>query len=142
MALSNCGSVLVDKALLAVLAVLLAAYSRAYYLGRVWGTTREERARVLPGDAIVPDPQFGGDHAITIERPRSAVWPWLKQVGWHRGGWYTYRWVDALLFRQNAPSAERILPEFQRLGLDDIVPDGTPASGCFFRVDTSPRSTT
>ena len=116
-------------------AAFAGAYAGAYFLGRTWGTTREERPRTLAGDSIVPNPQMGGDHAITIDRPAAAVWPWLKQVGWHRGGWYTYRWVDVLLFPQNAPSAEEILPQFQSLKVGDIVPDGTPDSGCFFRVE-------
>lgn len=31
------------------------------------------------------------DHATTIDAPPSAVWPWLIQMGWHQGGWYTKR---------------------------------------------------
>jgi len=78
---------------------------------------------------------MGGDHAIDIEAPPEAVWPWLAQMGWRRGGWYTYRWVDRLLFPQNAPSADRILPEFQDLKIGDRIPDGPPELGCFFVVE-------
>jgi hypothetical protein len=78
---------------------------------------------------------MGGDHAITIDASPEEVWPWLVQMGWHRGGWYTYRWVDALFFRQNAPSAEEILPEYQDLRAGDRIPDGPPELGCVFVVE-------
>lgn len=65
------------------------------HLGRTYGSTEEERARALPGDGIVSDPQVSTDHAITIDAPPSAVWPWLLQMGWGRAGWYTARWVGA-----------------------------------------------
>lgn len=62
------------------------------------------------------------------------MWPWLVQMGWGRAGWYTYRWVDQLLFPANGPSATQILPELQDLQVGDQVPDGPPESGCHFTV--------
>ena len=56
-------------------------------------------------------------------------------MGWGRAGWYTYRWVDRLLFPANGPSAERILPEHQRLGEGDRVLDGPPEADCWFTVE-------
>jgi hypothetical protein len=56
-------------------------------------------------------------------------------MGWHRGGWYTYRWVDQLLFPANQPSAERILPDLEGLTLGARIPDGPPESECFFVVE-------
>jgi hypothetical protein len=75
------------------------------------------------------------DHAITIRGRPQGVWPWLVQMGWHRGGWDTYRWVDRLLFPANAPSAEEIRPELQGLREGDEIPDGPPESRCTFRVE-------
>jgi len=106
-----------------------------YRLGRTWGSTRDERRRVLPGDDLVANPLMGGDHAITIGASPDEVWPWLVQVGWHRGGWYTYRWVDSLLFPQNRASAERILPEYQELQKGARILDGPPQLGCYFVVE-------
>jgi hypothetical protein len=39
-----------------------------------------------------------------------------------------------MLFPENAPSAERIVPEFQHLSIGDWVPDGRPDTGCGFTV--------
>jgi hypothetical protein len=103
-------------------------------LGRTYGSTAEERARRLPGDGVVARPEVVTDHAITIDGPPECVWPWLVQMGWHRGGWYTARWVDRLLFPANGPSASGIIPELQDLGVGDFVPDGPPETGCAFVV--------
>ena len=92
-------------------AVAVAAEAALVHLGRTYGSTREERSRRLPGDEVVADPVVQTDHAITIDAPPSAVWPWLVQMGWGRGGWYTARWVDRVLFPANGPSADRVVPE-------------------------------
>lgn len=105
------------------------------HLGRTHGSTRAERALALPGDELVADPHVITDHAVTIDAPPAAVWPWLVQVGWHRGGWYTARWVDRLLFPANRASAEAIIPELQHLAIGDLVPDGPPEAECAFVVE-------
>ena len=93
------------------LAAASAAFLTAHHLGASSGTTRDERTRVLPGDDLVTDPQTVSTHAITVPAPPEAVWPWLVQMGWHRAGWYTARWVDVALFPENLPSADRVVPE-------------------------------
>ena len=117
-----------------LLGAAVGGFALLHHLGRTYGATRAERADPLPGDELVGDPQVVATHAATLPAPPDRVWPWLVQVGWHRGGWYTPRWVDALLFPANAPSADRLLPEHQRLEVGDVVPDGTPESGCGFTV--------
>ena len=104
-------------------------------MGRSAGSTAAERAARLPGDDIVPTPTAVTDHAITIDAPPEAVWPWLVQMGWHRGGWYTARWVDRLLFPANRPSATAIDPDLQGLEVGDFVPDGPPETGCGLFVE-------
>jgi hypothetical protein len=105
-------------------------------LGRMHGSTAEERAMRLPGDDIVPDPVVVTNHAITIDASVECVWPWVVQMGWGRAGWYTARWVDRLLFPANGPSATEVLPELQRLAVGDFVPDGPPETGTGFTVET------
>lgn len=87
---------------------------------RTWGATDAEARKPLPGDALVPNARYVTTHAITIEAPAEEVWPWLVQIGQGRGGFYTY---DALenVFGLNIHSADRILPEFQDLGIGDII---------------------
>lgn len=104
-------------------------------LGRAYGSTGQERAMRLPGDEVVPAPDVVTDHAITIQAPPEDVWPWLVQMGWHRGGWYTARWVDRVFFPANRPSATAILPELQDLSVGDFVPDGAPETECGFVVE-------
>jgi hypothetical protein len=99
-------------------------------LGRTYDATRSERAASLPGDGIVPRPQVVTDHAITIDVPPAAVWPWLVQMGWNRAGWYTARWVDRLLFPANGPSATTIIADLQNLRVGDFIPDGPPHTRC------------
>jgi len=104
------------------------------HLGRTYGSTDEERAGQLPGDELIASPSVQTDHAVSIDAPPSAVWPWLVQMGWGRGGWYTARWVDRLLFPANGPSADRIVPELQHLAVGAFVPDGPPETECGFHV--------
>jgi hypothetical protein len=111
------------------------AWGWLHRLGRTWGSTPEERDRHLAGDDLVPGARVVTNHATTIRAPAEDVWPWLVQMGWHRGGWYTYRWVDRLLFPANGGSADSILPEWQGLKMGDHIPDGGPETGCFFNVE-------
>jgi hypothetical protein len=91
---------------------------------RRWGATDADLARVMPGDADVADPTYQMTTAITIEAPPSAIWPWLVQMGYRRGGLYSYDWLDRLFGYLDRPSAERVLPEFQNLKAGDEIPIG------------------
>jgi len=119
---------------LAVVASAVAGLVVMHRLGTSYGSTRVERKRTLPGDDLVRCPQTVATHARTIEAPPEAVWPWLMQVGWHRGGWYTPRWVDVLLFPDNLPSASHLLEGHDDLTVGDFIPDGSPATECGFVV--------
>lgn len=83
-----------------------------------WGATRAELQGSLPGDELLAAPVLTVNRAITIEAPPDEVWPWLVQLGCHRGGWYSLDWLD----NGGTPSAERILPEFQQLKVGDVLP--------------------
>lgn len=109
-------------------------YGVLHRLGRTYGSTAGERAAVLPGDDLVTDPNMVCTHAITIGTDADRIWPWLIQMGWHRGGWYTARWVDRWLFPANLASADEIIPELQKLEVGDFIPDGPPQAQCGFTV--------
>lgn len=100
------------------LTLLSAPLSRRWY--NRWGATPEECRRELPGDELVPAPRLEYTHAITIQAPPAAVWPWLVQIGQGRGGLYSYDGLENLIGCE-MHSAERILPEFQTLNPGDLV---------------------
>lgn len=122
------------KAWLAVVAAAAVAEVALIRLGKTFGSTADERRAPLPGDDLVLDPVVQTDHAVTIDAPPSAVWPWLVQMGWGRGGWYTARWVDRLLFPANGPSADRIEPDLQDIEIGTFIPDGPPETECGLTV--------
>jgi hypothetical protein len=116
------------------------AYGGLQALGRSAGSSKAERAEPLPGDELVHHPMIVTDHAIAIEASPEEIWAWLVQMGWHRGGWYTARWVDRLLFPANGPSADRIVPGLQDLVAGDWIPDGPPDTKCGFIVTELERN--
>jgi hypothetical protein len=80
--------------------------------------TPGEQARTLPGDDLIPQPLGSVNHAITIRRPPHEVWPWLAQMGSGRAGWYAYDFID----NGGHHSAERILPNYQNVGVGSVLP--------------------
>jgi hypothetical protein len=84
-----------------------------------WGATADEAAARLPGDELLEEADGVATRAITVEAPRSAVWPWIAQMGPSpRGGAYTYDWIENLLGLK-MHSVDRVLPEFQHPQLGD-----------------------
>jgi len=118
----------------AAAALMVTGYGALQWLGRTYGATPEERRRSLPGDDLCVAPQATTTHAMTIDAPPEYVWPWLVQMGWGRGQWYTARWVDRLLFPANGPSAHRLVAEWQQLRVGDRILDGAPEMECAFVV--------
>jgi hypothetical protein len=62
--------------------------------------------------------------AVTVDARPEHIWPWLVQIGYQRGGLYSYDWLDRLFGYLDRPSATRILPEFQHLAVGDHIPVG------------------
>jgi hypothetical protein len=61
-----------------------------------WGLDRELAERIHPGDDLVPHPKWSWTHAVEIDAPPEAVWPWVAQIGQGRGGFYSYQWLENL----------------------------------------------
>jgi hypothetical protein len=89
-----------------------------------WGATDAEVAAPLPGDEYVADASYVTTRAVTIGARPGEVWPWLAQMGYRRGGLYSYDWLDRLFGYLDAPSAKTVLPEFQNLKAGDTIPLG------------------
>jgi hypothetical protein len=92
------------------------------------GALPAERRRRLPGDDLVPQPHWQATRAETICAPAGAVWPWLVQLGHGRGGYYgDLPWWHGERGRGAAASANRVMPEHQRLEVGEVLLDG---AGC------------
>ena len=89
-----------------------------------WGATSSDLTRVMAGDGLLPNPTYSGTTATIVNAPPEDIWPWLVQIGYQRGGLYSYDWLDRLFGYLDRPSATRILPEFQNLAVGDQIPLG------------------
>lgn len=89
-----------------------------------WGATTSDLTRVMAGDALLENPTYSGTMAVVVNAPPEYIWPWLVQLGYQRGGLYSYDWLDRLFGYLDRPSATRILPEFQSLAVGDRIPVG------------------
>ena len=93
------------------------------WMGR-WGTTPSDLSRVMAGDGLIGDPTYSGTMAVIVNARPDDIWPWLVQMGYQRGGLYSYDWLDRLFGFLDRPSTARILPEFQHLAVGDEIPLG------------------
>ncbi|MHB1569250.1 MAG: SRPBCC family protein [Solirubrobacteraceae bacterium] len=87
-----------------------------------WGATPEELTRPMAGDALISDPTDVSTGGITVNARPEDIWPWLVQIGYQRGGLYSYDWLDRLFGFLDRPSATVILPEFQHIAVGDKIP--------------------
>lgn len=107
----------------------------------------------FPGDELVLNPTFQAVYREGIATTPDAIWPWLLQVGYHRGGWYIDTWWDEFEQRHvwprlvppeargtYEPPADSILQQYQNLRVGDIVPDGPPGSAWFTVERLDPMS--
>ena len=89
-----------------------------------WGADASDLSRTMAGDSLLAAPTYSGTMAVNVNAPPEDVWPWLVQIGYQRGGLYSYDWLDRLFGYLDRPSASRILPEFQQLAVGDRIPLG------------------
>jgi hypothetical protein len=104
------------------------------------GVSDEEAFGSLPGDEFIVHPMVEWTRGVTVRAAAERVWPWLVQMGYGRGGWYTPELVDLFAnrwvfgVRQPFPaSANRLLPEHQHVAVGDLICDG-PDYASYFRV--------
>src|SRR3954471_19073360 len=109
------------------IAVVSTALYAAVLRGRIltWGATAQEAGARLPGDELLEDADGVATRAIWIDAPRSAVWPWIAQMGpAPRGGAYTYDWIENLL-GLGMHSVDHVLEEFQHPRVGDVIGFGS-----------------
>ena len=86
-----------------------------------WGSTNAERNKFYPGDSIVAVPETITTIAITINKPPSAIWAWIVQMGLNKGGFYSYTWLENM-FGCKLHNADAIHVEWQNTKEGDIEP--------------------
>lgn len=87
---------------------------------RHWGATDDEINGPVAGDALCPRARVSATRCITITAPPEDVFPWIRQMGFGRAGWYSHDWIDNLGRR----SATVINPQWQHVHTGDTVPGG------------------
>jgi uncharacterized protein YndB with AHSA1/START domain len=87
---------------------------------RLWGSQPSEFALALPGDSSDRRPGLELQHAVTVNAPPEAVWPWLVQLGQDRAGFYSYDWLERA-FGADVHNVTEIRPEWQQRQAGDRV---------------------
>lgn len=85
-----------------------------------WGATTEEVNGPVIGDDLCRDATLVATRSITIGAKPQGVFPWIRQMGFGRAGWYSYDWLDNL----GRKSATTIHDEWQTVKAGDKVPSG------------------
>jgi len=98
---------------------------------RGWGLAAGEATRALPGDDVISRPDQQLTHGVDVSVTPVDVWPWIAQLGYGRGGWYTPAWVDKYIWHVDNPSVDYIDPELQHVTPGDQIPDGPPGTAVF-----------
>jgi hypothetical protein len=62
----------------------------------------------------------GHGHAVEIDAPPEAVWPWLAQIGQDRGGFYSYDWLENLAGCR-LQNADTVHPDWQHRDIGDEI---------------------
>lgn len=98
----------------------------------------------FPGKRFIQNPMIDLYYEIDIAAAPEVIWPWLRQVGYHRAGWYIDTWWDEfeqkyfwpMLVPKDArgtfkPAANELIEEYQNIKVGDIIPDGPPGSAYY-----------
>lgn len=102
-----------------------------------WGTRPGESQRLLPGDDLVPQPNFQATSAINIDAPPEAVWPWIAQMGRERTGYYgldavTNQGIPSVTFiRKDIPAPAKDMPLDGGYRIRDVVENSRLVFGGF-----------
>lgn len=84
--------------------------------------TETERGEIRPGDDLVSPGDVVMDRGFTVPGDPEVVFPWIRQLGKQRAGWYLPRRVERLVPRGRR--ALRTVDErWQDLAVGDVVPD-------------------
>ena len=85
-----------------------------------WGATKDEIDGFVVGDDLCPNARVIATRSITIPAPPEQVFPWIRQMGFRRAGWYSYDFLDNL----GRKSATSIHQEWQNIETGARIPAG------------------
>ena len=86
-----------------------------------WGSTTEEISKYYAGDSILLEPDYENILAITIDKPPSAIWSWVAQIGLNKAGFYSFTWLENI-FGCELRNADSIHSEWQNPQPGDYEP--------------------
>ena len=115
-------------AILVLAGVATALYIQLRQLQQSWGVDPEDAEKALAGDELIADADIVETRTLVIDAAPAKVWPWLVQMGYGRGGWYSYDKLDI-----EGSSADTILEDFQALAEGDVMP-AFPGGGFVAKV--------
>src|ERR1051325_8619799 len=75
-----------------------------------WGAASSDVARVMAGDSLLADQTYSGTMAVIVNARAEDIWPWLVQIGYQRGGLYSYDWLGRLFGFPRPASGPPTLP--------------------------------
>jgi hypothetical protein len=108
------------RCLTALAGVAVAYISVARPRQLMWGATDQESDVALLGDDMIANADLSATRAITVRASAAQVWPWIAQLGQGRGGFYSYDSLENLV-GCDIHSADRIVPEWQEVGVGDEI---------------------
>jgi hypothetical protein len=86
-----------------------------------WGTTNEEAHQPFPGDSLIANPNYQSTRAILIHSTPKDIWPWIIQIGYQRGGFYSYDWLERKAGLKGLSSTDQVVPAWQKILPGDTV---------------------
>jgi hypothetical protein len=85
-----------------------------------WGMQKKPLYN-LPGDSLIPFPNYQSMRSVVIPASPKQIWPWIIQLGYERGGFYSYDSLERIAGLSGLISASQIVPTFQDIKLGDSV---------------------
>ncbi len=81
-----------------VVSILFIILSCMWVYGMRYKMTPAEKARTFHGDDWIKpgEKHLRYDSAITIDAPPEKIWPYIRQCGQDRAGWYSFDWLERL----------------------------------------------
>lgn len=99
-----------------VVSCLFIILSAMWVYGMRYKMTPAEKKRTFHGDDWIKpgERHLRYDSAITIDAPADRIWPYIRQCGQTRAGWYSFDWLERL-FTFKIYNHYDIHPEWQEL---------------------------